>query len=239
MLALVKRLEVGGAALPVVDDRVTLELGAVGRGVFYLRGDQSDTQIGPVRFVVSRPGQNLAVPVLYGLTAESARAEDGSWRVVVREPAAALELPSDFAVRHPLPADVLQAIEQRTGLEFLLPAGAPYLAERLPYFYAQETCRQALEAMGPAWGMADAVWAGLPDGRVWWGRWADSPFAGEAFTLDRRLVLERDPEARALVLPYLPRLRPGVLVTTEGAPTFIIRRVTHAGEHTRIEWGEV
>lgn len=236
MLNLEKRLTLDGKEVPLVSDRVVLELDAVGRGIFRLRGDFADTLNAIARFLVGIRGNGTVYPVIAGVVTAAAPTVPGETRVEVREPAMLLDMRADFALRHVTPGQVLAEVEEITGLRFLLPTTGDYLTVRQPYFYAEGTCRQALEAMAEVWGVPRAVWATLPDGAIFWGDWNASPFNLDAVEIDARLVLERDPEARALVLPYLPRLRPGVLVS-ESFP-FIVRRVTFEGARARLEWGE-
>jgi hypothetical protein len=237
-IALEKRLTVGGAAVGLVSDRVVLELGAVGFGVFHVRGDPGDTQKAVARLAVGRRGSGVVYPVLEGLVVEAAPVGAQEWRLVVREPAIALDLPAAFALRHVTPAHALAQIETDTGLRFALPESGDYLGQRQAHFIAQGTHRQALDAMGAAWGVPRCVWATLADGSIYWGDWSASPFATvEPLQLDPRIVVERDPEARTIALPYLPRLRPGVVVAD--AFPFMVRRVELAGATARLEWGDV
>jgi len=233
MLNLEKRLEVNGQAVALVSDRVTLELNAVGRGIFDVRGLENDAQKALVRFHAGRRGEGRIWPILTGIVAESRALGGGVTRLLVREPALALDLRADFALRHVTPQDVLAEIEARTGLSFLLPTTGGYLTERLPYFYAEGTCRQALDAMGTAWGLTDAVWTSLPDGRVFWGAWSGSPFDGEPLEIPPELIQERDPDARAIVLPYLPRLRPGFIIRVD-ARAGIVQQVNLEGPRARL-----
>lgn len=238
MLNLEKRLEVNGKLAALAADRVNLELNGVGRGIFDVRGLEDDAQKALVRFQAGRRGEGRVWPILTGVVAESRALGGGLTRLWVREPSMALDLRADFALRHVTPAKVLAEIEARTGLAFLLPAAGAYLTERLPYFYAEGTCRQALQAMGEAWGLADAIWTSLPDGRLFWGAWTGSPFDTDPVEIPAELIQERDPDARALVLPYMSRLRPGVAIDVQGF-RFLVREVVLEGPRATIRWGDV
>lgn len=238
MIGLEKRLEVAGEAMPLVGEEVTLALGAVGRGVFRVRSKESVTRSGAVRFLAGYRGRGVVYPLLTGLVAEDAPTRPGERWVAVREPAALLEMAAGFALRHPTPREVLGAIEARAGVRFLVPGGASYLGERLPHFAAEGTCREALDALGPAWGLAHPVWTGLPDGRIWWGEWADGPWASAPLELDPRLVVVRDPDAHTLTLAYLPRLRPGVVLEVDGL-RFLVQRAVFREDRVNVQWGEV
>ena len=247
MIRIEKRLTIGGAEFPLASDRVELELGAVGQGFFHVTADPTGNENALALFSAGY-GARTFTSILAGVVADAQPVQRGEWRVVVKEFAGALDAQAAFALRHPTPGDVLQAIENLTGLNFLLPAveaPAPghYLSRRLPYFYAPGTCRQALDAMAQAWGVADGLWATLPDGRIYWGAWGESPLNADPLSVPAELVLERDPEARAFVLPYMPRLRPGLPVAVKdfagGEVTFLVKRASLLGDKARLEWGEM
>lgn len=239
MFAIEKRLELAGEAVKLVRETVTLELGAVGWGRFVVRGLEGPPGPVAVRFLAGLRGQGSVLPVLVGVVSESALTAPGERTLTVREPSALLKLPASFALRHCTPGEVLAEIEALTGLSFLLPSTGDYLTRRLPHFAAAGSCRAALEAMGPAWEVPDAVWSGLPDGRVYWGRWGSGPWAGDPIEIDSALVVAR--EERALVLPALPTLRPGVLIedTAAGTGPVMVNRAIFREGNVRIEWGEV
>ena len=239
MFAIEKRLELGGEAVKFVRETVTLEFGAVGWGRFVVRGLAGPPGTVAVRYLAGLRGQGSVVPVLVGLVSESALTAPGEWFLTVREPSALLKLPASFALRHCTPREVLAEIEALTGLSFLLPSTGSYLTRRLPHFAAAGSCRAALESMGAAWELTDAVWSGLPDGRVYWGAWASGPWAGDPVEIDSALVVSR--EERALVLPVLPQLRPGVLIedTAAGIGPVMVQKAMFTEGNVRVEWGEV
>jgi len=239
MLAIEKRLEVNGETVELVGEKVTLELGAVGRGRFTVRGLEGPPGNVPARFLAGLQGEGRVMPVLVGAVAESALVGADEWLLTVLEPSALLKLPAAFALRHCTPREVLAAIEGVTGLSFLLPGDGAYLARRLPRYAPAGTCRAALEAMGGAWGVADAVWSGLPDGRVYWGPWASGPWGTEVIGIDPALIVSR--EERALTIAYIPYARPGVTIrdSAAGGDPVMVRRVVFGGRGARVEWGEL
>jgi len=247
MFAIEKRLELNGVAANLVRETVTLELGAVGRGRFVVSGLEGSPGTVTARYLVGVRADTLTTggvfPIMLGVVSESALTAPGEWSLTVREPSALLKLPASFALRHCTPRRVLAEIEALTGLSFVLPAKGDYLTRRLAHFAPGGNCRAALEAMGPAWEVSDAAWSGLPDGRIYWGSWAAGPWGTEPVELDPDLVVSR--EERALVLPLLPTIRPGVLVkdTIAGSGPVMINRAVFGGSgregNVRIEWGEV
>jgi len=238
MIHLEKQLTVAGAGAAIVADEIALELNAVGRAVFRVEGEAEGALKSALLMYSGYRGEGVVYPLFAGMVTEALPSGENETRIVAREPGMLLELPAELALRHVTPAQVLAKIEDLTGLRFLLPEQGAYLAERTPYFSAEGTCRQALDAMAAAWEVPRAVWASLPDGAIYWGDWADSPFnQQDVVVMDPHLVIERDPEARALVLPWMPRLRPGVVI--EADHTFMVQRAVFSGSTVRVEWGEV
>jgi hypothetical protein len=238
VINLVKRLELGGQVYPVVADEVRLALNGVGRGQFHVRAEEPIEAGVLARYTLALDGR--AYPVLLGAVTEPSQRGPGLWRVSVRELAAALERPAHLALRHVTPAQVLAALDDETGLRFLLPAAGSYLAERQPYFYAQGDGRAALAQMGEVWQVPRAVWAQLPDGRIYWGDWAASPFNTAPLTIPAGLVVERDELGGSLELPAVPALRPGMVVELAGEGLrFLVQSVTFREDRTRLEWGNM
>jgi hypothetical protein len=235
VINLVKRLELDGKAHPLVADEVRLALNGVGRGQFHVRAE-APIEVGVLaRYTLALEGP--AYPVLLGAVTEVSQRGDRLWRIGVRELAAALERPAHLALRHVVPVQVLAALEDATGLRFLMPAAGSYLAERQPYFYTQGDGRAALAQMGEVWQVPRAVWAQLPDGRVYWGDWAASPFHGEPLEIPAGLVVERDELGGSLELPAVPTLRPGMLVELAGEKLrFLVQTVAFREDRTRLEW---
>jgi len=232
MIALTHHLDIGGVTYPVVEAEARLVLSGIGRGEYQVRSEDAPEVGAILRHTIALDG--TAWPVLLGVVTEASLLADGLWAVTARELSAALEVTSSLSLRHVTPAQVLTALESSTGLRFLLPAEAPYLLERQPYFMSQGDARAALEQMGVAWGLTQPIWAQLPDGRVYWGAWQDSPFNTDPLVIDPGLIQERD-GFDAVELPCLPALRPGMALSIDGA-TGIINSVTHTGNRTLLTW---
>jgi len=233
MIALSHQLEIGGVAYPVVEAEARLVLSGIGRGEFQVRAEDAPEAGAVLRYAIALDG--IAYPVLLGVVTEVSPLAEGLWAITARELTAALEAPAPLALRHVTPTQVLAALESSTGLRFLLPAEASYLLERQPYFMSQGDARTTLEHLGAAWRVPAPIWSQLPDGRVYWGAWRDSPFNTEPLVITPALIQGRDASGSTLALPCLPTLRPGMAMTLDGA-TGTIGTVTHTDNRTRIEW---
>ena len=209
-----------------------LALSGIGRGEYQVRSEEAPELGVVLRHTVALDGTTW--PVLLGVVTGVSPLAASLWAVTARELTAALESSASLSLRHVTPAQVLASMESSTGLRFLLPAEAPYLLERQPYFMSQGDARAALGQMGIAWGLTQPIWAQQPDGRVFWGEWQDSPFNTDPLVIAPALIQERD-DSNSLELPCLPALRPGTAVSIDST-TGIINSVTHTGNRTRISW---
>ena len=224
-------LEIDGAALEVIGAEVALALSETGRAVFTVRGAASGAVGKLARYRQGHAGRRV-YPVFLGVVTAARAADGASTRLICRGLAMVLEGKAALALRHCTPADVLREMEAATGLAFLLPTSGEYLNTRLPYFAARGSWRAALEQMGAAWGVADALWLPMPDGRIFWGSWAGGPFSADPVPLDSLPMLTRHPELGDIELPALASMRPGVQVWDGGR--FLASRVTFSGDRMRL-----
>ena len=235
-MRLVHTLKINGEAVQVSGYVVTLELSEVGRGVFKVSAPATPA-VGDVGQWSAGLGDGLAVPVLGGIVTEVHPDAAGAWRVVVKETTAALGGRAWFQVRHGTARDILKQIEALTGTAFVLPA-ADYATERIANFSSIGTGRDALDLLGASLGI-QAVWAGMPDGSIYWGTWHDSPFNAETLDLPEAVVGEFDPDAQAVQTGPLPQARPGIPVRVwrdDFSFEFVIAKVLHHGGKTRLSW---
>jgi hypothetical protein len=236
-------LTIGGQRVTAAQATVALELGAAGWAEVSAVGDFEDAAQSPAHLALGYAEQGSVHRMLTGGVTDARRLERGAWRLRLREPAAALAARFNAHLRHVTPRQVLAEIEALTGVGMLLPtpsagsgqAAGDYLGRRLPYFTVLGSCREALDQMGEAWGVGDAVWFTLPDGRVYWGSWAAGPYAGAALELPGALIQSRDPTLRTARVPPLPRLRPGMALRLDGVQV-LVSALRFQDEHMEVSW---
>lgn len=235
-MRLTKRLLVNGRPVPLLSDYVRLALSDVGAGVFEVPELPRGQERSLVEFYVgvAESGEYL---VLTGAISGTRPLAPGRLRVDVTELSTVLNMTVFLNLMHPTPRDVVAKIESATGLRFLLPAGADYLDERRVRFRHYGPARDALLATAATWEIDDAVWFQLPDGRMYWGHWALGPYTKAPLPISSDLIGERDDQRHTLVLPYIPALRPGMVVQSDFR--FRIDALVLSGDTARIEWRRV
>jgi hypothetical protein len=231
-----KRLIVNGRPVTVASDYVRLRLSHVGEGIFEVPEELEGLGRALVEFYVGVGGGEEYL-MLTGALTETRRLAPGRVRLAARELSAVLEMPLVINLMHPTARQVLARIEHGTGLRFLLPARADYLDERRVDFRSYKRGVDALNLLGKKWELAEAVWFQLPDGRMYWGHWAQGPYTKGAVPIEPHLISARDDKNRTLVLPYIPALRPGMVV--EAGFRFRIDGLTFSGDTVNVEWKEV
>ena len=235
-MRLTKRLLINGRPIALASDYVRLELSEVGTGIFEVLEDRPRLERALVELYVG-VGEAQEYLVLTGAVKETRRLAPGRVRIDASELCMVLDLRLILNLMGCTPRHVIAKIEETTGLRFLLPAGAAYLDERRVRFRSYGSCRQALAALAKTWELDDAVWFQLPDGRMYWGHWAAGPYTKAPLPIGSELITERSNERRRLVLPYIPALRPGMVVQSDFR--FRIEKLVFSGETARVDWREV
>lgn len=228
-----KRLLINGRPLPLASDYVRLRLSRIGEGIFEVLEEPRGLQRALVEFYVS-VGETQEFLVLTGAVTATRRTAPGRVRIDVRELSTVLDTTIILNLMHCTARQVVAKIERETGLRFLLPAGAAYLDERRVRFQFYGRCRDALEVAAKKWEIDEAVWFQLPDGRMYWGHWALGPYNKAPLPIEANLIIERDAERRTLTLPYIPALRPGMVVQAD--ERFRIDGLLYSGDTVRVDY---
>lgn len=231
-----KRLIVNGHQLPLASDYVRLRLNHVGEGIFEVLEEPQGLSRALVELYVS-VAEGEEYLVMTGAVTEARRLAPGRVRLAARELSAVLEMQVIINLSHCTVRQVIAKIEQKTGLRFLLPAGAAYLDERRLQYHHYGRCVDALNALARQWKTVEAVWCQLPDGRMYWGHWAAGPYTKAVLPVESRLISQRDDDRHTLVLPYIPALRPGMVVESDFR--FRIDGLIFSGDTVKVEWRKV
>ena len=232
-MKLTKKLILNGMPLETHSDRINLRLNTVGEAIFEVREEPAKIRNALVEFYAGVGGE-MEYLMFTGAVTEVRPLAPGRVRVVARELSAVLELPIIINRQHSTARDVLAKIEQETGLRFLLPAGAGYLDERRIRYQHYGPGIGALDLLGKLWEVEGVVWFQLPDGRMYWGDWIHGPYTKAELPIEAKLVLERDDKAHTLTLPYIPALRPGMMVRMDFR--FRIEAVDFSGDAVKLTW---
>ena len=206
-----KRLIIDGQSVPVENDMVRLRLNQVGEASFDIPME-ANWRHRPLVEMYAALNTREEYLMFTGAVVKVERIKPGMSRLHCKELSIALQLAIAINKVRVRARDVIALVEQKTGLHFLLPAKAPYLDEIRVNFQFSGSCLDALETVRARWGLKDTVWYQLPDGRMYFGHWTQGPFNAAPVPIEPRLITAQDPSKSALVLPYIPALRPGMLV---------------------------
>lgn len=231
-----KRLLINNQPVPLAAEHVQLALSQVGAGVFDVLADLGEPRNALVELYAGYP-EHEEYRVMMGAVTNCERVDQGRTRVTARELSAVLDLPGFFHLRHPTPRDVIHKIERTTRLHFLLPKGASYLQDRRIDFVFNGPCSQALELLAKRWELSGMVWCQLPDATIYWGHWSTGPYTGDVVPLEDRLVQSFDKQRQTITLPYIPALRPGMVM--QGQFRFRIDSLAFNGEQVQVSWTRV
>ena len=232
-----KRLLVNGNKLPLAGEKVDLGLGRIGEAEFDVL---TEINLPPGRTLVELyagvAGQN-EFRVFTGVLTEIRPRGSARQLLRARELSMVLELEQRFNMHRPTPRELIARIEKYTSLNFLLPVGMDYLDQR--FIEGLDTCSsvKALELMIKDSGSKDLVWYQMPDGKMFFGHWIHGPYTKNPLPVDAHLLTGRDDKARTLNLPYIPALRPGMVVQADFR--FLIEKLRFNESLCSVQWRKV
>jgi hypothetical protein len=235
-LRLNKRLLINGRPVSLASDYVRLHLNEIGTGIFEVLEKPPALRRALVELYAA-VGDTEEYLIFTGAVTDTRETAPGRLRIDASELSMVLEATCVINLMHCTARQVVGKIERETGLRFLLPAGAGYLDERRVMFKSYGSARDALDAAAKRWEVEDAVWFQLPDGRMYWGHWALGPYTRAPLPISSDLISQRDEERRTLVLPYIPALRPGMVVQSDFR--FRIDGLVFSGDTVRVQWRAV
>jgi len=238
----VKRLSVEKSVGEPLDGQVVLGLNQVGWGAFSVRSkDFPDLAPGhSCRFYIGR-SDKFTMLLLEGRISGIEPDRDGVTRFKVRQRCEVLEQVHALALTDCTALHVLQEIVEITGLTFATASprdpAAQYLTTTIPTYASQGPLLNALNGLGPLFGVPDAVWYEQPDGKIFWGSWSETPMAKTPLPLQGNVIQEQDLQGRSIYIPLVGAIRPGMVMQSPDM-TFRVDQLSLQGDRMRLEWRE-
>ena len=226
-----KQLTIAGKTLPLISDKVVLELHTPGRAVFVVHSSKALS--GLVRYAAGYDAQQIPV-ILLGYVEQSFPMDNHQQRIVVRELSAALNRPMPLSLRHCQAADVLQQISAQTGLPFILQE-AQWCQQVLPTFYHIGGGYMAMDALGQALRIPQYLWQQQIDGKIWLGSWEATPWAKQPLVISPNRLTKLS-AGNSANLPLMPKIRPGPQLQIGHTEPVIVTRVECDDANMTLHW---
>lgn len=204
----IKRLFLSGDSVHLVDCNIVLELNACGRG-FITASTDKDYTGKLVRLDIGYDG--LVLRWFTGYVERSQPAENGIYRLFVRELIGVFDKLWPCSFQHPTLRQITDWLTEQSGLEISPPAGADYADKPIPHFTHNGTGYQLLASLGRTFSITDYVWYQLPDGAVFVGAAEHSLFAGKPVEIPSEFS-QATAGGNSMVVPMIQSLRPGAEV---------------------------
>ncbi len=221
-----KLLTIGGNTMIIAADNINLDLWAPGRAMFTVSQEKEPT--GLVEYSIGY--KDHLVPYFVGVI-ESATQTAGAWHLTCRELLGTFaSISKPMALRHPTALDVLNELGP-LSLTFL-PAEAPYMEKKIPFFYHQGDALSALRQIGKAFDIPNFIVQQRADSRIYVGAWEHSGWQDKPIKVPDH-VFKSQNAASATVLA-LPQLRPGILLNNK-----YVSQVTFSGLEQKIVWSHL
>lgn len=205
MKKLTKVLTIGGKAVELNTDQVRLALSTPGRAAFTV--NTTEPLKGLVVFSLGYDPQNL-VQYFCGMIENSFQIDKKQQSVFCREYTAVLNHILPLSLRNVSLNQVLAAISQETGLQFVTP-GQDYTIKKAPAFISMGNGYHVMDTLARIYRIPRMIWQQQGDGKVYVGSWDHSYWAGKAVELPVEMQASTG-VANSAKIPAMPLLRPGV-----------------------------
>lgn len=226
-MKLTKQLLINGAPVKLNTDDVRLDLFNPGRAVFDI--EPASEIKGLVSFSAGYDPQQMQ-QVFYGYIENTFQIDQIHHRIFCRELSASLSRLVPLNLRNANIRDVLRAISDETGLQFITPE-QPYSAKSAPVFYSMGSGYACLDSMAEVYEIEQFIWQQQGDGKIFVGNWAHSFWGGKNINFPVEMQSNTG-LANSARIACLPKLRPGVFINE----SCYITKVHWDGQHQNIEW---
>lgn len=214
----------------ISDCCIRLDLFTPGRAVISLTG-LVPVKAQSIEVRASMGGEDYR-RVFWGYIEDVTEKQSGVYEVIAREFAAILNQRIAINLRHCTPSDVLAAVADQTGLQFVLPENS-WTTQTIPRFQHVGGGYMVLDKLLTLWSVTDGVWQQQSDGRVYVGESLNSVPGSKTISLP--VDAYKSHSITGGSLPLVPRIRPGVRINLLDE-TFVVHAVEIKGDSMRLQW---
>ena len=220
-----KRLTLNGEEAHIVDDKWMLELSSAGRGIVTVKGNTQTRSL--VQFDM---GYGTTLHRWFsGIVTRAEPADNGHTRLLIKELSFALGFRFAMSIQHATFRQVITALADDTGLNFVLP-DAEYVDTPIPNFTTGGTGAQLLQNAGRAFNIPDFCWYQQPDGDIYAGSYQHSRWPSRPVSIESEITSSQA-GGNSFSMLVSPVMRPGALVNDQ--------KITHVefdGTNMTLRW---
>ena len=207
-MKLAKHLYIDNEEIKLAAHMVSLKLSLGGVAIFTVASDNAPEKHQAVRFDIGY--QSNIKPWFEGYIDKVQPAENGHYKITVKEKAAILNFRVGISIEHATMREVIDELELQTALTFSLPENSEYTDKVIPNFVSSGNGYQCLKAIGRAFAVPDLVWYQHTDQSVYCGAYQDSRFYNKPVNVPNDLALRHNGDNFTFA-PF-PMLRPGAMI---------------------------
>ncbi|MCK4982797.1 MAG: hypothetical protein KAS17_07720 [Victivallaceae bacterium] len=224
-----KILKINSVMVPIVSESLTLERGAVGRGIFVVQSEVNLSGIAELSI-----GMDQKYELFASCYIESCRQIDKKQqRLVIREFSGVLGKRLPLSMRNTNARDILKTISEITGLVFKL-EDADWNKQAIPYFINIGNGFEALDLFPSELGIEDFVWQCQPDGSIYIGSLQSCQVNKTILGIPAEYFKELS--ASGASCPLVPGFRPGKRIRIGNGDIITIDKISISEETMRINF---
>jgi len=229
-MKLKKRLLINNTEVQLSSHKVSLKLSNGGVAFFVFAAENQPKKHQAVRFDIGY-GDNVK-EWFEGYIEDVLPAENGYYKVEVRENAGIMRYRHPLSIEHPTMRQVIAQLSELTGLDFVLPEKADYIDTPIPNFVCHGTGYQCLKQIAKAFSIPDMIWYQDLDQRVFVGAFEHSRFFNKPVEVPADLIA-RQYTSNITFAPF-PMLRPGAITNNHR-----LTRIDLVGDEMTAHWARV
>jgi hypothetical protein len=219
-----KILQINNVTYPLISDQTTLVNENAGTAVFVV--ESSAPLKGVIKLFAGWNGK--AAEYFTGFILNCFPIDKFQQRVFCAEPAKILEQRLPLMLRNATTKEIIQAIEEKTMLKFIIPDDAPWIKTKMSHVVSVGNGYELLDWMADELGLS---WNPLADGSIRF----DKQYSEDiCLLLDPSAV--KDLSIKGCSLPLLPQIRPGMMIQIGEGRKHRIERIESNNISMRINW---
>ncbi len=208
-MKLTKLLTVNDKQYLINTDDVQLSLKSPGRAAFSILSNEKVS--GLVKYSAGYDPSNLHL-FFTGIVETCFKVDEKQQNIFCRELTSVLNQILPLSLRNVTLKQVLSAITDKTGLQFVVP-DQPYADKKAPAFMSVAGGYHAMDSLARVFRIPNMIWQQQGDGKIFVGSWEHSYWANAVLDLPIKFQ-EKSGVADTAEIPAEPSMRPGIKLTS-------------------------
>jgi len=192
----------------VISERIVLQINSPGRAKFIIHHKKAPQVNQAVAFDINYNQQAHSQRFFLGYVEKVIPQASNTYQLFCRELSATLNNPIPLNLRHCNLKTVLNALHDKTGLNFSIPE-QNYSTTLIANFFNLGNGYQVMQQLGTVFKIPDFIWQQQGNGIIYVGSWQQSRWSDKKIVLPAN-IFDQQSSQNSAKIQAIPALRPGV-----------------------------